>query len=125
MRCEKLGGTWSEGACIKYQDAGRFECRDCQQGKEVRENMNAPEATKFCKKCGQDKPRSAFSPDKKSRDKLRPYCKACTAALTREYHEKKKREAIKPVRREGDRSALPTSTGARRSRAGRREDGHR
>lgn len=125
MRCEKLGGMWSEAACVQYQDAGRYECRGCKQGEEVREknreasgvsargvktgegNRNDAQGQetgtrgsltrkKLCKKCGQEKSAGDFSPDKKSADGLRYYCKVCTAALSKEY-QAKKREAGKPA----------------------------
>ena len=54
------------------------------------------ELTKICKKCGEDKPLSSYSYQKKGLDQKRPRCKACIAIETRLYNQTpKRREALK------------------------------
>lgn len=41
---------------------------------------------KTCKKCGKDKPLSAFGLDSKTKDKLKTRCKKCRNDLKKEYY---------------------------------------
>jgi hypothetical protein len=67
-----------------------------EEKKKMEEGRRKMEAkTKTCGRCEVPKPADTdhFSPDKKSRDGLRGYCKPCTADLARLYQEKKKKNA--------------------------------
>ena len=94
MKCEKFVGITTEEACVKQQKAGKILCQTCNHpltGERLAQPVKEIEV-KHCKKCDQDKPATTdhFSPDKKSKDGLRVYCKPCTAAINREYQQKKK-----------------------------------
>lgn len=84
MRCEKFQGITTEEACLAQQKARKILCQTCDQplGEKV--------GKKQCKMCGENKPVTEFSSNKKSKDGLRNFCKLCNAALMREYHLKKK-----------------------------------
>jgi hypothetical protein len=96
MKCEKFFGISTEEACLKQQKSGKILCRTCTSPLTGESAPLKEAALKHCNKCGQDKPVSAFSPDKKSLDRLRGYCKLCTAALSMEYLKKKKAGAPAP-----------------------------
>lgn len=84
MKCEKFQGITTEEACLAQQKARKILCQNCDQ------RQGGDVVKKHCPKCGEDKPDTEFSPDKKSKDGKRYYCKACTSAITRGYQQKKK-----------------------------------
>lgn len=43
---------------------------------------------KFCKRCKTERPTSDFTKDLKSKDGLRPYCRSCSSALHRDWHDR-------------------------------------
>lgn len=48
---------------------------------------------KRCRKCGKELPLNNFSPDKKSRDGLGSYCKACKCQQSKEWRQKNRERA--------------------------------
>jgi hypothetical protein len=105
MKCEKFQGITTEEACLAQQRAKKILCQTCNDrlgGSLVTKKINEEvlSGLKTCRKCGNNKPFSEFYPDKKSKDGLRVYCKPCTAALTREYQQKKKESEGKPIKKQ-------------------------
>lgn len=56
--------------------------------------MNTSEKTKNCKKCGVDKPLSAFHVLLSSRDGKQPRCKECACAATKKWNSDNKEKSI-------------------------------
>lgn len=50
--------------------------------------------TKLCKRCGIEKPKTEFSPDKRQKDGLTFYCKECRKQISKEYYHRTKNAMI-------------------------------
>jgi hypothetical protein len=103
MKCEKFQGITTEEACLAQQRAKKILCQTCN------ERLGVEVTLKHCKKCGENKPVTEFSPDKKTKDGQRAYCKPCTAALSREYHQKKKDGKGEIVKAKPEKEKMPTT----------------
>ena len=84
MRCENYAGISTAEDCHRQRRNGPSLCKDCNHP------FDGESQIKHCNRCGQDKPVGEFSPDKKSKDGRRTYCKPCTSKFASAYQRKKK-----------------------------------
>ncbi|MGP4085697.1 endonuclease VII domain-containing protein [Streptomyces sp. KR55] len=66
--------------------AAYHQARQLAKGKNVRPRVKAPEGHKFCRSCGEIKPRSEWHRNATASDGLSTSCKACRAAKGRGDH---------------------------------------
>ncbi len=101
-RCVRCGETKPHSAFASnraMRDGLQVYCRPCvadyhqerqkAKGRNVRPRVPAPEGHKYCRRCGEVKPHSAWDRNKTASDGLSTRCKTCRAAEGRAGHLKR------------------------------------
>jgi 5-methylcytosine-specific restriction endonuclease McrA len=72
------------GPC--FLDRRRTQWGAAPEEKALRRAALAAKPAKYCARCGQEKPRDAFSKRTSCADGLAPWCKECTSAYSKEHY---------------------------------------